>query len=456
MDIENEFRVVLSLCKDEGHPNIVKVLRDGELVPGRLFYIDMELCDFNLHEFIRTRTNPTERLESEDAFVKFPKFGVLSKGLTRLNVTWTIMADIASGLAFIHGKDCIHGDLNPRNGFLRNIMVLISLVLYCRRDEHWKIGDFGTATQAASRMCRGTSGYRAPELLREKAVNTIGADIWAVGCICFELAVGRKPFKVDWEVRDYAVNRARIPELDSDWPEACRRHVFDSVKECLAIDYKDRPMAPQERDLFAAYTHLMKPGIAEVVFSEPIILPSYTEWKTMVQVPGFVESVCSKIREAFMNGRNAKNLWEKMIRHDSVLESKSERIFMSPQISLHSETRCIDEVGMQNWVKAVRMFRSGLSKGEKAIVAAPEPAPHRFRLACNRLDGNSPTNHEGMNSAIMKVLDILDAISPTLGFRDDVTCLLADDWTESQMMLPAQVLFGALQVLLKVYPIICC
>ena len=135
MDIENEFRVVLSLCKDEGHPNIVKVLRDGELVPGRLFYIDMELCDFNLHEFIRTRTSPTERLESEDAFVKFPKFGVLSKGLTRLNVTWTIMADIASGLAFIHGKDCIHGDLNPRNGFLRqyNGPNFVSVVLQKRR-----------------------------------------------------------------------------------------------------------------------------------------------------------------------------------------------------------------------------------------------------------------------------------------------------------------------------------
>jgi serine/threonine protein kinase len=68
----------------------------------------------------------------------------------------------------------------------------------------WKVADFGLTSQGTSQslhyteFARGTSGYRAPELLlQDTAVYNNKVDIWALGCILFELVVGTKPFTTD-------------------------------------------------------------------------------------------------------------------------------------------------------------------------------------------------------------------------------------------------------------------
>ena len=53
----------------------------------------------------------------------------------------------------------------------------------------------------------GTPGYRAPELLKEsKGSFNNKLDIWAMGCILYELATGKKQFLDDWSVREFAAN----------------------------------------------------------------------------------------------------------------------------------------------------------------------------------------------------------------------------------------------------------
>ena len=48
-----EIRAINELNKDGGHPNIVKVLRDGWVGhPVTYHFIDMELCNLNLHQYI--------------------------------------------------------------------------------------------------------------------------------------------------------------------------------------------------------------------------------------------------------------------------------------------------------------------------------------------------------------------------------------------------------------------
>jgi serine/threonine protein kinase len=78
------------------------------------------------------------------------------------------------------------------------------LVLYSRKDAIWKIGDFGFTSVGSSQSiryssnARGTPGYRAPELLQgERGSFNNKADIWAMGCILFELAAGKKAFEND-------------------------------------------------------------------------------------------------------------------------------------------------------------------------------------------------------------------------------------------------------------------
>jgi len=89
---ENELRVITKLCKSGSHAHIVSVFRLGEVKDSALFYIDMELCDGNLDQFMRER----------------------GSAIT-LNDVWNVMLQITSGLAHIHSQGEVHRDIKPRN-----------------------------------------------------------------------------------------------------------------------------------------------------------------------------------------------------------------------------------------------------------------------------------------------------------------------------------------------------
>lgn len=61
-----------------------------------LYYIDMELCDSNLEQFIQDRSLSGTQVISMEQI-------------------WIIMLHIARGVAFIHTQEEIHRDIKPRN-----------------------------------------------------------------------------------------------------------------------------------------------------------------------------------------------------------------------------------------------------------------------------------------------------------------------------------------------------
>ena len=83
----------------------------------------------------------------------------------------------------------------------------------------WKIADFGITQEGTSRTplittsSRGTASYRAPELLTDSPIYTNKVDIWALGCIAFEIFTGRKRFGSDWEVQNLAQSMPSISKL---------------------------------------------------------------------------------------------------------------------------------------------------------------------------------------------------------------------------------------------------
>lgn len=83
--------------------------------------------------------------------------------------------------------------------------------MYSFRDHAWKIADFGLTKEGSTGRAfttvysRGTDGYRAPELLKDcKAMYSNKVDIWAMGCVFYELAVKHKPFSVDAVAKEYS------------------------------------------------------------------------------------------------------------------------------------------------------------------------------------------------------------------------------------------------------------
>ena len=111
----------------------------------------------------------------------------------------------------------------------------LTLVFFCGTDSNWKIGDFGltrpgtTVVAKTTLHGRGTAGYRAPEVLREDGRYTNKVDIFALGCILFELATKSQAFKGDWSIREYAIS-----DSSTLLPVHYSRTIDDKVKNVIA------------------------------------------------------------------------------------------------------------------------------------------------------------------------------------------------------------------------------
>lgn len=117
------------------------------------------------------------------------------------------------------------------------------------------MADFGSASQATSKrlntthLSRGTESYRAPEVLKDGRFNN-RSDIFALGCIIFEIITGQKLFPSDQAVLQYALNPKSIfPDF---WPVAApesRLYLLGKMASTLLeIDPMLRPGAVETRE----------------------------------------------------------------------------------------------------------------------------------------------------------------------------------------------------------------
>ncbi len=122
-------------------------------------------------------------------------------GPVPLDRLFACLAQIGEALAYLHSRDVIHRDIKPSNIF----------VLGDGEHSRIKLLDFGLATRgsaAGGDRLRGTAAYLAPEATRGDRVDP-RADLYALGCVIYELLTGRPPFVGSSES---AVLRAHLTE----------------------------------------------------------------------------------------------------------------------------------------------------------------------------------------------------------------------------------------------------
>lgn len=127
-----------------------------------------------------------------------------------------LAAQAARALAVTHAQGVVHRDLKPANLFLL-------------ADGRLKICDFGIARGVqATRATRtgwmlGSPPYMAPEQWRGKDIGT-SADLYALGCVMYELLTGAPPFPPEPEPlalmhRHFEETPAPLRSVRADVPE---------------------------------------------------------------------------------------------------------------------------------------------------------------------------------------------------------------------------------------------
>ena len=87
-------------------------------------------------------------------------------------------------------------------------------------------------------MILGTAAYMSPEQARGKIVDK-RADIWAFGCVLYEMLTGKRAF----DGEDVTVTLARVVEREPDFgalPSSVPARVRQSLRVCLQKNLKQR------------------------------------------------------------------------------------------------------------------------------------------------------------------------------------------------------------------------
>eukprot|EP01118_Nematostelium_gracile_P002851 TRINITY_DN1321_c0_g1_i4.p1 TRINITY_DN1321_c0_g1~~TRINITY_DN1321_c0_g1_i4.p1 ORF type:complete len:659 (-),score=133.19 TRINITY_DN1321_c0_g1_i4:13-1989(-) len=142
-----------------------------------------------------------------------------------------IAKGIACGLAFLHGKKIIHGDVKSGN-------VLMTT------ENIPKVADFGysqtrNSTLSLTNREVGTPRWMAPEMLRAQPHN-IKADVYSFGLIVWELVTNKVPFS-KYDRHGLYVKVGMEGETISI-PQNIPAELADVIKSCCHPDHHRRPM----------------------------------------------------------------------------------------------------------------------------------------------------------------------------------------------------------------------
>lgn len=217
----SRFRLEAQTAARIDHPNVVGVWDFGEY-ENRLFLV-MELVEGDSLARLLTRSGalPAARVAR-------------------------IAAQAAAGLAAAHRQGIVHRDIKPGN-------------LLLDTDGTVKIGDFGIArflddpgaALTATGQIVGTSLYLAPERALGRPAGP-ASDLYALGCVLYQLLTGRPPFQADTAVAilHQHLDAAPVPPRElgvPGLPPAFENYLLG----LLAKDAEHRPTAQQAADWFA-------------------------------------------------------------------------------------------------------------------------------------------------------------------------------------------------------------
>src|SRR6185503_7311923 len=217
---------------------------------------------------------------------------LMRNGAMPIGVAVSILRDVTRALEFAHAKGIVHRDIKPDNILLVGNSAVVSdfgigKALVASRFAT----DPGTVTDVG--IAIGTPQYMAPEQIAADPGIDHRVDLYALGCVAYEILAGEPPFA---SRPPAALLRSHLVDVPTpvatkraDIPEALAR----LIARCLEKNPDDRPVAA--RDIVEVLDNLAStPGRT----SE---LPSRLEVPTIAVLP-FVNVSAEPDNEHFADG----------------------------------------------------------------------------------------------------------------------------------------------------------
>ena len=147
------------------HPHILALFDSGE-ADGLVFYV----MPYVVGESLRTRIVREHQLPVEEAV--------------------RIAREVADALEYAHGLGIVHRDIKPENILLHGGHALVAdfgIALAVSRSD-------GGTRMTETGMSLGTPHYMSPEQAMGEREITPKADVYALGCVLYEMLTGEPPF----------------------------------------------------------------------------------------------------------------------------------------------------------------------------------------------------------------------------------------------------------------------
>ena len=219
---EREIRLAASLQQ----ANIVPVLATGE-TGGLPHYI----MPFVEGRALRDRLESAEPLSLGDSV--------------------SILRDIARALAYAHHHGVVHRDIKPENVLLSGDAAVVTdfgiakaIATAKESDESGERRNESTVTTAGTSV--GTPAYMAPEQITADPAIDHRADLYAFGCVAYELLTGKPPFESDALHGLYAAHLADEPVPVFERNAAIPPALGALVMRCLEKSPALRPQSARE------------------------------------------------------------------------------------------------------------------------------------------------------------------------------------------------------------------
>ncbi len=380
--ITREFETLASLH----HPRIIEVLDYGFDADDKPFFT-MTYLDHAQHLDAAARDLP-------------------------LNERVHLIIQMLEALEYLHRREIIHHDLKPSN-------VLVD------REGNVKVLDFGVALLSQRQnkaTTSGTLGYAAPEFL-QGARPSVASDLYAIGILTYEVAVGHHPFDID-NLRHLLYQIANeMPDFSALDNAALVAVISKLLAKIPAERYPNARAAI--RDLYAA--------LDEPIPTEPVAIR-----ESFLQAAQFVgrEAEFSVLREALTRASDGEgSAWliggESGVGKSRLLDELRIQALVEGALVLRGQGIAEGGLSFQLWRDAVRRLSLQTNLTDSAASILKPLVPDIDRLLGREVRDLPPVDAQSLQ---LRLLSVIEAM-----FRDQgqlIVVLLEDlQWAVDSLIL---------------------